>query len=918
SDRKRAEQQTNLLLSSTQAINQAEDVEIALRNILCLICQYIGWDFTEAWIPNPDGTVLEYILGCCEQENTLEEFRQASATFTFDPGVGLPGRIWLSKEAEWMADIFDTTNSIFYRQEIAINAGLRAGFGVPIVDNNQVLAVLVFFKCSPCPQEPSIIELVNAVATQLSSLIKRKQIEIALQVSQRRYQTLTETSPICIFQTDKSGNFNYVNQRWSEITGLSFEASLNLGWASILHPEDCDRIFAEWSQALAARLPCKSEFRFVSLNGKIIWVICQALPEIGHDGEVIGYIGTVTDISDRKRAEIALQEREEQLQLALEGSGDGFWDWNLETGNVYLSSRWLEMLGYEIHELPKEIGTWEKLIHPEDKPWVMERLNAHLAGSAIPYQFDYRLRTKSGTWKWIANYGKVVVRNEKGIPLRMTGTHRDISLRKQAEIELQHAKETAETANRAKSTFLANMSHEFRTPLNAILGFAQLLKNNPTLPPQHQEQIGIITRSGEHLLTLINDVLDIAKIEAHRTTLNEVDFDLYELLSDLEEMFRLKAQSNGLQLIIDRGNAVPHYVKTDQIKLRQVLINLLSNAIKFTASGGVSLLVEKSHIQLPNPHCQLDFTVSDTGAGIAPDEIENIFESFVQSTTGKQAGEGTGLGLPISRAFVRLMGGDIKVSSVVGRGSTFSFNINVSLLENASIKTQITTRKAITIAPNQPRYRILIVDDKEDNRQLLLQLLSPFGFELKQANNGQEAVEICADFEPQLIWMDLRMPIMNGYEAAKQIKSTVKGQSTVIIALSASAAMLDTVMNQDNNFDDFIYKPFRESDIFDAMNQHIGVRFIYEEFPEISQDKVTQVKVTATHLDNLTDLSTDLVTNLYQATIIGDFQLMLQIIEEIRTQNQSLANLLASLAHNYQFQKLLDLLAPHVAVSDSI
>ncbi|HBK64348.1 MAG TPA: hypothetical protein DD000_12715, partial [Cyanobacteria bacterium UBA11166] len=395
-------------------------------------------------------------------------------------------------------------------------------------------------------------------------------------------------------------------------------------------------------------------------------------------------------------------------------------------------------------------------------------------------------------------------------------------------------------------------------------------------------------------------------------------FDLYELLSDLEEMFRLKAQSNGLQLIIDRGNAVPHYVKTDQIKLRQVLINLLSNAIKFTASGGVSLLVEKSHIQLPNPHCQLDFTVSDTGAGIAPDEIENIFESFVQSTTGKQAGEGTGLGLPISRAFVRLMGGDIKVSSVVGRGSTFSFNINVSLLENASIKTQITTRKAITIAPNQPRYRILIVDDKEDNRQLLLQLLSPFGFELKQANNGQEAVEICADFEPQLIWMDLRMPIMNGYEAAKQIKSTVKGQSTVIIALSASAAMLDTVMNQDNNFDDFIYKPFRESDIFDAMNQHIGVRFIYEEFPEISQDKVTQVKVTATHLDNLTDLSTDLVTNLYQATIIGDFQLMLQIIEEIRTQNQSLANLLASLAHNYQFQKLLDLLAPHVAVSDSI
>jgi PAS domain S-box-containing protein len=863
-DRKLAEQETRLLLSTTQAISQAEDIESALKNILRLICQYIGWDFAEAWIPDAESKVLEYSSSWCKSEDTLEDFRKASATLTFALGMALPGRIWLSRQPEWISDVSDSKDSIFYRVQLAINAGLKAGFGVPIVDNNRVLAVLMFFKRSSTVQEPRVVELVSAVAAQLSALIRRKQVETALQASQHRYQTLTETSPICIFQTDTSGHCNYVNQRWSEITGLSFEESLNLGWASILHPDDRDRVFAEWFAAVAARVPCKSEFRFLCPDGKIIWVICEALPEVGQDGEIIGYVGTVTDISDRKLAETALRESQEQLQLALEGSGDGLWDWNIQTGEVYFSPRYLEMLGYDANELPQAFSTWERLIHPDDKPWVMERLNAHLADSSIPYQFDYRILTKSGTWKWIANYGKVVARDEKGTPLRMTGTHRDVSERKraeealreseqrylgiiedqtelivrffpdgtlsfvneaycryfgitreqlsghrfepliveedrehvnrlikslslehpvvaieqrvivkkkvrwmqwinralfdgqdniielqavgrditdnkQAEFALQQAKEIAETTNQAKSTFLANMSHELRTPLNAILGFARLMANSPTLPPEQQERVKIINRSGEHLLTLINDVLDLAKIEANRTTLNEQDFNLYKLLADVEQMFFMKAQTKGLQLRVDRDDTVPKYVRIDEVKLRQVLLNLLSNAIKFTKTGGVFLNVKR---ESDADYCRLKFEVSDTGAGIAPDELDSIFEPFVQSSTGKQSIEGTGLGLPISRAFVQLMGGDITVRSAVGEGSTFSFAIPITVVESTLLTTQQPTRRVIALEPNQPCYRILIVDDKEDNRQLLVQLLSPLGFALKEASNGREAIEI--------------------------------------------------------------------------------------------------------------------------------------------------------------------------------
>ncbi len=506
--------------------------------------------------------------------------------------------------------------------------------------------------------------------------------------------------------------------------------------------------------------------------------------------------------------------------------------------------------------------------------------------------------------------------------------------------ELAKAKEAAEVANEAKSTFLANMSHELRSPLNAILGFSQLTIRSKNLSPENQENLSIITRSGEHLLALINQVLDLSKIEAGRITLNEQNFDLYRLLDDLEDMFQLKADDKHLHLLFERNPDVPRYVRADRVKLNQVLINLLNNAIKFTSEGGVSVraAVKTSHLDpaveslaktikkvgqdetqaianeppenpAAHPHSTvLCFEVEDTGAGIAPEELDTLFEAFVQTKTGKESQEGTGLGLPISRKFVQLMGGEMKVGSQVGRGTIFQFEIKVSTVDAKDIESKQPSRLVIALEADQPRYRILIVDDKPLNRQLLIKLLNPLGFELKEACNGAEAIAVWDEWEPHLIWMDMRMPVMDGYEATKQIKSTAKGQATAVIALTASVLEEERAVMLSTGCDDFMRKPFRESDIFDAMSKHIGVRFVYEE--PVRSDFLTENEAkNALTAAAIAALPPELVADLERAIPEGDLDLIASAIAQIRTQNIPLAGAIENCIDNFDYYKILTLIA---------
>lgn len=487
--------------------------------------------------------------------------------------------------------------------------------------------------------------------------------------------------------------------------------------------------------------------------------------------------------------------------------------------------------------------------------------------------------------------------------------YHDLTELKRAEESLRQAKDAAEAANRAKSTFLANMSHELRTPLNAILGFTQLMQRDTTLNRDQKESLSVINHSGEHLLGLINNVLEMSKIEAGRTTLNVQQFDLFNLLDSLDEMFRLKAGERGTTLHFERDSDVPRFIRADQSKLRQVFINLLGNALKFTENGDIRLHVGLDKTSDPPLlHC----AVSDTGPGVALEDQETLFDVFVQTRRGQMSPEGTGLGLPISSQFVRLMGGELSVNSREGQGATFEFDVRIEVVDAADIDTTNTERQIIGLAPGQEVYRLLIVEDRWENQQLLTRLLAPIGFEIKVANNGQEGVELWQEWQPHLIWMDVRMPVMDGYEATRRIKATPQGGNTVIIALTANALEDQRAVALKVGCDGYIRKPFHESEIFTAIENHLGVRYLYEEKVAdqeaecgINGQDVIEAKLTP---ERFNVVSGELISELRQATTRGNFNRMHEIIVQISRYDVSLAKSLEKMVNDFAYDQILNLL----------
>ncbi len=463
----------------------------------------------------------------------------------------------------------------------------------------------------------------------------------------------------------------------------------------------------------------------------------------------------------------------------------------------------------------------------------------------------------------------------------------------------------AKTANQAKSTFIANMSHELRSPLNAILGFSQIMLRTKSLPQEQYKNVGIIYHSGEYLLTLINNVLDFAKIEAGKTTLNEKDFDLYQLLEDLEDMLYLRAVNQGLELIFDRAENLPRYIYGDSVKLRQVLLNLLGNGIKFTEKGGVVLRVNAIFHENTENYT-LDFNINDTGVGIAPAELSGLFEAFSQTKSGQETQEGTGLGLAISQQFVQLMGGDITVSSELGEGTTFQFSIEVQPGQAINNDRNINEKRVIGLIPDQPIYKILVVDDKLINCQLLMKLLIPLGFDLQPASNGQEAIALWESWQPHLIFMDMRMPVMDGYEATKYIKGHVKGSATVIIALTASVLEEEKAIVLSAGCDDFMRKPFKEEAIFYMLHKYLGVNYIYQEIPKYQIDQRSAILT----LEDLKIMPQDWLERFMQANLEADAHQALMIMQEIPQTETKLIKGLNKLIYEYEFERIINLIEP--------
>lgn len=639
----------------------------------------------------------------------------------------------------------------------------------------------------------------------VSDITAMKKAQASMEENERRFRSVAENAPVGIFETDTLGRLTYMNKRWFEITGLEPTAAFGDGWVKAIHNDDRQDIIQTWYDAVNHKQEVSSEFRFVNPQTGIRWVIARAVALFDHDREITGFIGTISDVTELKAIQHKLTESEELYKLLSTNAKDLITLHRIDADATrsYISPSVKVILGYDPEELIDK-SPYDLMIPDEVetiKSMVREQIDANRFVTV-----EYRARRKDGTIIWLESHSHPFT-NEYGKIIGFQTSSRDITFRKDFEQTLKGAKQRAEDATHAKSQFLSMMSHEIRTPMNAIIGLTNLLMDEPVTPEQ-KEHIRLIKFSGENLLGIINDILDFSKIEAGKVSLEQIDFNLFELVHNLKRIFAQRVSEKNIHFHLHYTADVPHIIKGDQVRLNQILTNLLSNAIKFTHQGYVELTVQSVGV-FENQHL-IQFNIKDTGIGIDPEKLNSIFDSFSQanSDTARIYG-GTGLGLTITRHLVELMDSSIHVESQPGYGSRFYFILPMMMGALADKEEKIFIQ-------NEPSankgIHVLLVDDNVINQVVAENFLRKWGMTVDVANDGVEALELIQNKSYSVVLMDLQMPKMDGYEATRRIRGLKEIDSyfiTVpIIALTASAMVdvKDKVIEIGMN--DFITKPF--------------------------------------------------------------------------------------------------------------
>ncbi len=733
-------------------------------------------------------------------------------------------------------------------------------------------------------------------------LTELKRAEEAIETANQRMSLAAESAQIGIWDLDLVHNKLVWDDRMYELYGIGKKdfAGAYEAWQAGLHPDDLERANEAVKAAITGKKAFDTTFRIITPKGEIRHIKANAYILRDDSGKPLKMIGTNIDITPLKQQEKALRESEARFRTIFEQAGVGVAMIETPTGRfIRINQRYCDLLGYSTEEMT--VTTFHEITHPDDLEIDLANMQQLIASEIDGFNMEKRYFRKDGSLVWV---------NLTVSPMWSLGEPadfhiaivEDITARKLAEEELREAKEVAEAANCAKSIFLANMSHELRTPLNAILGFSQMLARDRQATTEQQEKLTIINRSGAYLLAMINDILDLSKIEAGKIELKSEPFELPRLLEEIGEMIRSRAGGKDLLFTLEVMPDMVSFVSADAGKLRQILINLLGNAVKFTQEGSVAL---RAQTRDKEERLWLELEVEDTGPGIPPEQLERIFEPFVQAEQLKTDGKGTGLGLAISRSFIEMMGGEVSVESTRGVGSLFRVNLPVALAEEVeAVDIEAPIPEVLGLEPGQKQWRILVVEDNAENRLLLSSLLLQVGFEIREAENGEEGVALFKQWQPHFIWLDMRMPVMDGYEAARQIRSLPGGEQVKIVALTASAFKEQHGKILAAGCDAVLHKPFRTGELFSVMEKYLSVHYVYEEECENVTGKSTST-VTVTMVAKLPDEQKKALRLAAQKLDISATE---EVLKEIRNEHPETASRLQVLAREFRFGRILDLL----------
>ncbi|MEG4068358.1 PAS domain S-box protein [Microcoleus sp. Pol11C2] len=720
-----------------------------------------------------------------------------------------------------------------------------------------------------------------------SDIHDRKQAEDAIKQSEERYRSLIAATSQMVWISDAEGRCPDLPS-WRAYTGQTVDEVVGLGWLDAIHLDDRERTSQLWMEAVQRKSLYDMEYRIRGADGNYRYFQARGVPILDEDGSIREWVGASSDIHDRKQAEDAIKQSEERYRSLILAISQIVWTTDAE-GRCQDSP---SMRAYTGQTEAEGVGFgWLDTIHPDDRERTVQVWMEAVQTRSL-FEMEYRMRGTDGNYRYFQARG-VPLLEEDGSLREWVGTCIDIHDRKQAEFVMAKAREAAEAASRAKSEFLANMSHELRTPLNGIMGYAQILQRSKVLNEEERSRIDVIYQCGSHLLTLINDILDLSKIEAQKVELMPTDFHFPAFLQGVAEMCRIRAEIKGIHFLFPSSPELPIGIRADEKRLRQVLINLLSNAIKFTDEGSVTFIVSFA------TEGKIRFEIRDTGTGIAQDQLQAIFQPFEQVGDRRRQTEGTGLGLAISKRIVELMGSTIQVQSEMNVGSIFWFDVHLSQADEWVKTSQIDHRgQIIGIKDRQPK--IVVIDDKWANRSVISNLLSPIGFEVFEANDGQEGWEKIIEVQPDLIVTDLLMPELDGFEVIKRVRESENFKDIIIIVSSASVFETDQYRSLEAGGNTFIPKPIQATELLQKLQQYLDLEWVYEanEEPQASSSDTDElIAPPATQMEML-----------YELAMKGNFLEIVKqalLLEEIDPQYIPFAKRLHQMAKDFQDEEIL-------------